>query len=152
MLYLAGKRDFCFEDTCVTLGKFDGIHRGHELLLERMSDTDGLARVVFTFALSDSKLLLGEGTDLIFTVEERRNYIEDGDKADILISYPFDRSTRDMDAEAFIRDVIVRRLGAKAVVVGTDFKYRSISTMNYIHCANMCFAYRIKELFFFIRH
>ncbi len=122
MLYLAGKRDFCFEDTCVTLGKFDGIHRGHELLLEKMSSFPELKRVMFTFDLAGSDLL-GSGTELIFTEAERRRYIEAGGKADILISYPFDSETMNMAAEDFIRDVLAGRLGAKAIVAGTDFRF-----------------------------
>ena len=54
MKYIHGTTEFHIEEECVlSLGKFDGLHRGHETLLEHMMEqkNKGCATVLFTFAI-----------------------------------------------------------------------------------------------------
>ncbi|OUP84823.1 riboflavin biosynthesis protein RibF [Lachnoclostridium sp. An169] len=100
--------------TAVTLGKFDGLHRGHQKLVEKIREygNDGCESVVCAFDM---------GRETLMTKEERRRHLEG--KADYLIDCPFTRELREMEAEDFIGDILSRRLCAAHLVVGTDFSF-----------------------------
>lgn len=121
MRYIEGTNDFQLKNTCVTLGKFDGIHRGHQLLIDRLGEQKGLSRVMFTFNFHPMNLFSGREQELIFTEAERREYLERRGDIDVLISYPFDRETASMSPRDFVESILVKKLDAKVIVVGVDF-------------------------------
>lgn len=98
--------------TAVTLGKFDGLHRGHQKLVDKIREyaSDDCESVVCAFDM---------GRDSLMTNKERRQHLEG--KVDCLIEYPFTREVREMEAEEFIRKVLAEQLHAAHIVVGTDF-------------------------------
>ena len=59
MIYITGTRDIHLENTAVALGKFDGLHRGHQILIEKIKQykADGLQAVMFTFDFHPASLL-----------------------------------------------------------------------------------------------
>lgn len=124
MEYIYGKTDFSFYNTCVTLGKFDGLHRGHQLLLQELSmfEQQGLTSVMFTFDYHPGNLFSEKEIDLIYTEEEKRTLLErKGPK--VLISYPFTEETASMEPEDFIKHVLIEKLGTRAIVVGNDYRF-----------------------------
>lgn len=68
MKYIRNTVDFQIEEnTVISLGKFDGIHRGHELLMERLAEKkrEGLKAAIFTFDIPPAQKRAacgGEGT------------------------------------------------------------------------------------------
>ncbi len=124
MIYYKGTKEIRLTDTVIALGKFDGLHKGHQLLFDRLKSfaDDGLKTVVFTFDFHPLSLLSGHMQQLIYTRHERRRIIESLG-IDVLIEYPFTQETAHMPAEDFVRDVLVRDLGVKAIVVGDDFHF-----------------------------
>ena len=80
MKYIADTVDFQLEEpTVVTLGKFDGRHRGHQKLLhtmEELKETLGYATAIFTFSTAPLSLVTGEAATVITTSEERRHNME----------------------------------------------------------------------------
>ena len=98
--------DFHLDNTAVALGKFEGIHRGHQLLLDEIikQKKNGLQSVVFTFDMPPGSVLKGQNID-------------------VLIEHPFTRDFASLEPEAFVREVLIEKTGAKAVVVGTDFRF-----------------------------
>lgn len=117
--------EFHFENTAVALGKFEGIHRGHQLLLDEIikQKQNGLQSVVFTFDMPPRSVLKGERDyQQIYTKEERHLLLERQD-IDILIEHPFTREFASLEPEDFVRHVLLEKTGAKAVVVGTDFRF-----------------------------
>lgn len=124
MIYYKGTKEIKLTDTVIALGKFDGLHKGHQLLFDRLKSfaDDGLKTVVFTFDFHPLSLLSGHMQQLIYTRHERRRIIESMG-IDVLIEYPFTQETAHMPAEDFVRDVLVRDLGVKAIVVGDDFHF-----------------------------
>lgn len=117
--------DFHLENTAVALGKFEGIHRGHQLLLDEIikQKKNGLQSVVFTFDMPPGSVLKGERDyQQIYTKEERRLILE-RQQIDILIEHPFTREFASLEPEDFVRKVLIEKTGAKSVVVGTDFRF-----------------------------
>ena len=108
------------EPTALTIGKFDGLHRGHEELLSHLTDKteEGLKTVVFTFDIPPKKLTEGEGQQLLSTNSEKRVlFAEHG--IDYLILCPFTPEMMCMEPEDFV-DWIVKNLNVKRIVVGED--------------------------------
>lgn len=109
-------------NTAITLGKFDGMHRGHQKLIHQVHQLKlkhGVKTVVFAFDMVPLYEKLGLPRDGIMSNEERRQHM-DGE-VDILLECPFDEKVSSIEAEAFIKDILVDKFHAKYIVVGTDF-------------------------------
>lgn len=116
---------FTMGNTAVSLGKFDGVHRGHRLLMEEIkksSKREGLTSVVFTFSVHPSTLLTPEHARMIYTEDEKRILLEELG-LDVMISYPFTKETLKMTAKNFVSQVLIGKLHAKRIVVGSDFRF-----------------------------
>lgn len=120
---ITGTRQFHIgEPTVVTIGKFDGRHKGHQKLLQRMLELKkqhGWKTAVFSFDTMPSGMITGETVTMITTNQERRNNMEQMG-IDYLVEYPFTPEVSHMEPEAFVRDILVGQMGARAIVVGTD--------------------------------
>ena len=117
--------DFHFKNTAVALGKFEGIHRGHQLLMDEVKKQElhGLQSVVFTFDCPTRLTLTGDTKyKQIYTKEERKTILEKRG-INILIEHPFTKEFAALTPERFIREVLVEKVGAKVIVVGTDFHF-----------------------------
>lgn len=124
MEYIAGKTDFKLKNSAVTLGKFDGFHRGHQLLMDQVLayQEQGYTAVMFSFLVHPGSFLAGKNFELIYTEEEKVNRLKRSGM-DVLVSYPFTEETRSIEPEDFIKDVLVGKLDAKIIVVGDDFRF-----------------------------
>ena len=98
----------------VTLGKFDGLHLGHQKLIDKIRAyaSDECETVVCAFDMHRESLMTGR---------ERREHLEN--RVDWLIEQPFTKEVREMEAEKFIEDVLCKTLKAAHIVVGTDFNF-----------------------------
>lgn len=121
MEYIKGS-DFSLYDTVVTLGKFDGLHLGHKELIDDVLKSIGLTKVLFTFNVNPISILSGKDFKVIYTDEERKNLLKDSG-LDYMVDYPFTRETINTSADEFIEKIIYGKLGAKKLVVGTDFRF-----------------------------
>ncbi len=102
-------------DTVVALGKFEGVHKGHMLLINKvmqLARETGKQAVMFTIDMPDSKR--------IYTIKERDRLFEDFG-IDINITCDFSKKFASMKPEIFVRDILVGRLHPAYVVVGKDF-------------------------------
>lgn len=124
MDYITEFTDFKLHNSVVTLGKFDGIHRGHQLLLNKVLEYKilGYLTVMFTFAYHPSNLFSDIEIDLIYTEEEKKHILERSG-LDVLISYPFTEETASIEPEEFIKKILIGKLDAKIIVVGSDFRF-----------------------------
>ena len=104
------------EETAISLGKFDGLHQGHQLLVERIlkRKQEGLKPLIFTFDFGDRPVLL--------LPEERREMLQ-GWGVDYLLECPFVEEISHMEADKFIREILVKRLHVRYLAVGTDFRF-----------------------------
>jgi riboflavin kinase/FMN adenylyltransferase len=124
MKYIAGNTDFKLKNTAVTLGKFDGLHLGHQLLLEQVKSykAQGLTTVMFSFLYHPCNLFSDKEFELIYTEEEKHEKVKKSG-LDVLVSYPFTEGTRSIEPEDFIKNILVDKLDAKIIVVGNDFHF-----------------------------
>lgn len=117
----------CYQEsqpTAVTLGKFDGLHRGHQKLIKKVREyaaSGQVESVVCAFDMEPLNRRMFGKHEVIMTNEERRAFLED--QVDCLLECPFTETISSMSAEDFITDVLVGRLRAKYVVVGRDFRF-----------------------------
>lgn len=117
MIYFDNTTDFsCDRPTAVTLGKFDGLHRGHRKLIGKVAGlkAEGLSSVVFTLAPEERSYLLSP--------EEKREMIEQYN-IDCMIRCPFVPEILGMEPETFVFEVLKNKLHARYVVVGTDWRF-----------------------------
>lgn len=124
MIYLRGTTEFQIEEpTVMTFGKFDGIHRGHKMLLDTLLDKkkDDYKAVVFTFDIPPRKEVSNDEGTVLTTNEEKRHIFENLG-IDYVVECPFTAEIRNMEAVDFIR-MIVDKLHVKFMVVGTDFHF-----------------------------
>ena len=112
------------EDTVVSLGKFDGIHRGHGHLMEYLKDKkkSGLKTVIFTFDVPPQQKIGGWEESKVLTTNDEKMQLFEQYGIDYLLECPFTEEIRQMDPEYFIR-WIVERLHVKSFVAGRDFRF-----------------------------
>ncbi|MDO5522194.1 MAG: bifunctional riboflavin kinase/FAD synthetase [bacterium] len=122
MKYFVETTDFHLKNSVVTLGKFDGLHIGHQMLIDHVVELKkkGYQSVMFTFSLHPYNLFSKEETKLIYTNEEKLLKLRE-EGLDVLIAYPFTTKTASLEPEEFIKEVLVKQCDAKAIIVGNDF-------------------------------
>jgi len=113
-------------NTAVALGNFDGLHLGHRALiadLNREAARRGLLSVAYTFAEHPANVLRGPGTvRLLMGADQKREALERAGVGCLCVER-FDAAFASMDPEAFARDVLARRLGARIVAVGYNYRF-----------------------------
>ena len=111
---------------CVTIGSFDGVHKGHISILKNLiteAQHNGLKSVVFTFdphprtVLSNSEplRLLSSTSDKIDTLKKLG--------VDYLVMYPFDKAFSRLTAEEFVKTILVDGLHTKKIIIGYDHRF-----------------------------
>ncbi len=114
------------EPSVVTVGNFDGVHRGHRHLLERVAlraKDKGLRSVVLSFYPHPLKILSPAQSPCELTsIQERASLLlEQGVEQIVFIR--FDRRFSKLSAEEFIREILWSRLKCRHLVVGYDWRF-----------------------------
>jgi len=108
----------------VAIGNFDGVHRGHariaQRLIERAREVHGPA-VVFTFDPHPVRILRPEAVPPPLTWTDRKAQLLAELGVDAVIAYPTDEAFLALSAEAFFDHVVRERLNARAMVEGPNF-------------------------------
>lgn len=112
--------------TVVTIGTFDGVHVGHQKILERLVNTaraSNLESAILTFFPHPRMVLQKDaGIRLINTIEERKQILAKSG-VDHLIVHPFTQQFSRLTAREFVRDILVHKLKAKKVIIGYDHRF-----------------------------
>ena len=122
------------EPSVVTVGFFDGVHRGHQAVLARATEearARGVRSVAITFDRHPREVLSpGSEPRLLTTVERKAQLIADLG-IDVLVVLPFDRDFSLVPAETFVADVLVGALHATHAAMGANFTFgfRALGTM-----------------------
>lgn len=113
--------------TIITLGNFDGVHIGHQKLIEKLfsikdSIKEDYLTTVFSFNPHPKCVVKNIPFKTIFDKDERKLILEDIG-VDVLVEYPFDENTMNMSSQSFVKDVLIDKLNAKYVVIGEDYTF-----------------------------
>ena len=110
--------------SAVAIGKFDGIHRGHQSLLQHILEqkNHGLQAVVFTFEPSPAVLFSGVTLPELTTGKEKRGIFEKLG-IDVLIEFPLDFTTAAIEPEQFIERVLVGQMKTAYIAAGADLSF-----------------------------
>lgn len=110
-------------DTWLTIGSFDGVHRGHQTLLQEMcmnARAAGALPVVITFYPHPGLVLRGESKPFYLTDPDDRAARLEANGVEIVVTLPFDRSLANLTAHDFMEKVI-RSMRLRQLWVGYDF-------------------------------
>ena len=102
------------------IGSFDGVHRGHQLVLETASST-GATTTVVTF-WPHPRLVLGNRVELLSTLERRLELLEASGRVDEVLVVAFTPEVAALEPREFVENVL-RRIGVRTVVVGANFRF-----------------------------
>lgn len=108
----------------VAIGNFDGVHRGHQVMLERLKShaaAHGAPAVVFTFNPHPITLLRPDQTPPPLSTLERKLELLEKYGVDVVIAYPTDRDLLELSAEDFFQQIVCDRLQAQGMVEGPNF-------------------------------
>jgi riboflavin kinase / FMN adenylyltransferase len=110
----------------VTIGVFDGVHRGHQGIVERAAEAGrelGLPVVAITFDPHPDEVVRPGSHPPFLCSARRRAELLAGLGADAVCVLPFTLEFSRLDPDEFVRTVLVERLHAALVVVGEDFRF-----------------------------
>ena len=112
--------------TAVSVGAYDGIHLGHRTVLNtlcNLASERGLAPGVVTFDQHPASVLRPENAPLLLTDHEQRIELFDDIGIDYLYLLQFNEQRAETSDRDFVADVLVGRMNAKLIVVGSNFHF-----------------------------
>lgn len=110
----------------VTIGVFDGVHRGHQAIIGhtvKRAAQLGVASVVVTFDPHPAEVVRPGSHPAVLTEAGRKAELIEALGVDVLCVIPFTLEVSRLSAETFVHDVLVANLHASAVVVGQNFRF-----------------------------
>ena len=115
-----------FKNAVITIGNFDGVHIGHQALfheaIEKAEAIDGTS-VAMTFEPHPLRVMRQNNHPPLITLYEQKSELIERTGIDVLICVPFTLEFAALSAEQFVRDLLVRKIGMKAIVVGKDYSF-----------------------------
>lgn len=114
------------EKAVITIGNFDGVHIGHQVLfhtvIEKAEALQGTA-VAMTFDPHPLRVLAPDNRPPLITLTEQKAELIAKAGIDVLICIPFTREFAAISARAFVKDLLMDRIGMRAMVVGRDYSF-----------------------------
>ncbi len=110
----------------ITIGNFDGVHRGHRALIARaqaLAAPRGGEAVVLTFDPHPVQLLAPHAAPPLITTRARKLELLAEAGAGATVVEPFDAALAALPADAFVEQILAGAFGARDIVVGGDFTY-----------------------------
>ena len=115
----------------VAIGKFDGIHLGHQKLIQKIIEqkAKGYLATVFTFDTSAAAFFGGEEKEL--TTREEKRIVFEKMGVDVLIEFPLNRETAATEPVEFVQRYLVSQMQAAYICAGTDLSFGRRGAGNY---------------------
>lgn len=115
-----------YNNAVITIGNFDGVHIGHQALfhevIEKADAIDGTS-IVMTFEPHPVRVLKQNGHPPLITLYEQKVELIESSGIDVLICIPFTLEFAAISAKEFVEDILLTRIGMKAIVVGEDYTF-----------------------------
>lgn len=111
------------KNTVVTIGTFDGVHIGHQKIVNRLVNHAELDSVILTFFPHPRMVLQQDNTiKLLHTIEEKTSVLNQLG-LDHLVIHPFTKEFSRLTAQQFVEDILVNQLKAKKIIIGYDHRF-----------------------------
>lgn len=141
-----------FKNSVLTIGTFDGVHKGHQKLIERINDLAKQQKgetILITFHPHPRIVINPEDKSLrlLNTVEEKIALLEKYG-VDNLVIVSFSREFSEQSAEDYIQNFLVKNFQPKSIVIGYDHKFGKNRSGNYHLLESMkdSFGYSMEEI------
>lgn len=115
-----------YPDVVLTIGSFDGIHRGHQLILNSVvseAKARGGTAALLTMRPHPRQYFSQKHAPNLLTSEKKKFELLDDLGIDVTFVLPFNEETSTMSPETFVEEIVQRRCGAKKVIVGHDCRF-----------------------------
>lgn len=123
-----------FRNAVITIGTFDGVHRGHQQILRAMGSVasrTGGETILITFHPHPRKVIFPDRSlELINTLEEKTALLR-RQGLDHLVIAPFTPSFASLPADAYLRDFLVKTFSPHTIIIGYDHHFGSNRTGNF---------------------
>jgi len=120
------KIDHPYKNAVITIGNFDGVHIGHQALFHQVIEKARVLQgtsVVMTFEPHPIRVLKQNNNPPLITLYEQKAELIAKAGIDIFICIPFTRKFASIPAKEFVEEILVKRIGMKAVIVGEDYTF-----------------------------
>ena len=115
-----------FVNAVITIGNFDGVHIGHQALfhevIEKADALKGTA-IAMTFEPHPMRVLKKNNHPPLITLYEQKQELIERSGIDVLICVPFTKEFAELSAEKFIKELLIKKIGMKAIIVGEDYTF-----------------------------
>ncbi|MCD6065709.1 MAG: riboflavin kinase/FMN adenylyltransferase [Bacteroidetes bacterium] len=115
------------QNTIITIGTFDGVHKGHRKILQRVNElksNTNYQSLVFTFDPHPRKVLFPEQKDLkLITTTDEKIELLASTGIDYVLVYPFSKEFADLSSEEYIGRILKEKLGVKKIIIGYDHRF-----------------------------
>jgi riboflavin kinase/FMN adenylyltransferase len=145
------------KNAVVTIGTFDGVHLGHQKILQILKETaqktDGES-VVLTFWPHPRVVVSKDSQDLklLSTIDEKIELLA-GDKSknqgvDHLLILPFTREFSELSSEEYVSNILIDKIGTKKLVIGYDHRFgrNREGSFDYLNKNSAVFGIEIEEI------
>lgn len=144
-------RSLSLRASVVTIGSFDGVHRGHQAIIRvavRRAQELGIPAVAVTFDRHPQEAIQPENAPpYLTTLTSRLRLLLEAGVQDVLV-LRFDRQFAALHPEAFLHSVLQRRLNARCIVVGRDFRFghQRMGNVDYLQEAQARFGFEVEAV------
>lgn len=117
------------QESCVaTIGKFDGVHLGHQLILDQLkqkAEQLDLPSLVILVEPHPEEFFAADPADCParLTILQEKLELLESFGIDFVFQLKFDKALSELSPEAYIADILVAGLGVKSFIVGNDFRF-----------------------------
>jgi riboflavin kinase / FMN adenylyltransferase len=108
--------------TVVTLGTFDGVHLGHQKIINRLLNA-GLESVVLTFSQHPRSVLHADSNVKLLNTNEEKIALLEKCRIDNLIIQNFDTKFSELSGEDFVKNILVDQLNIQKIIIGYDHRF-----------------------------
>ena len=136
----------------VTSGTFDGVHRGHQTILTRLTEVasqSGGESVLITYWPHPRTVVSNDSANLkLLTTLDEKIELLDQAGIDYLVIIPFTRSFSQLTSEQYIREILIDKIGTKKLVIGYDHRFGRDREggFDYIQAHQQDYGFEVEEI------
>lgn len=124
MKILNDLRDVSKNPKAVTIGNFDGVHKGHQALINKtkeVSTKNNVESLIFTFNKLPKEIFSPDTVQRLYDNKFKESILSSY-KIDTLLSIDFNE-IKDYSADFFCEEILIKKLNAQYLIIGENFKF-----------------------------